>query len=147
MQLCQKNTDILTGGRGQWPAQTKPFPQSNSSVYAFYNDAPPVLDYIHGYGHTKGTAWHRHMSSRTNSKIAISIRKFTSGQMCTESTPLLSVFACKTHPPPAVTQCPPLPIILRERLRLPFVWQTQLWSVAAYRWVTSYQPTRLDLFR
>lgn len=32
--------------------QTKPFPQSNSSVYAFYNDAPPVLDYIQGYGHT-----------------------------------------------------------------------------------------------
>lgn len=30
------------------------FPQSNSSVYAFYNDAPPVLDYIQGYGHTKG---------------------------------------------------------------------------------------------
>ncbi|CAG03464.1 unnamed protein product [Tetraodon nigroviridis] len=28
--------------------------QSNSSVYAFYNDAPPVLDYIQGYGHTKG---------------------------------------------------------------------------------------------
>lgn len=34
----------------------KPFAQSNSSVYAFYNDAPPVLDYIRGYGHTKGTA-------------------------------------------------------------------------------------------
>ncbi|KAK2835452.1 hypothetical protein Q5P01_015936 [Channa striata] len=27
---------------------------SNSSVYALYNDAPPVLDYIQGYGHTKG---------------------------------------------------------------------------------------------
>lgn len=31
------------------------FPQSNSSVYALYNDAPPVLDYIKGYGHAKGT--------------------------------------------------------------------------------------------
>ncbi|XP_047442300.1 deoxyribonuclease-2-beta [Mugil cephalus] len=28
--------------------------QSNSSVYGLYNDGPPVLDYIHGYGHTKG---------------------------------------------------------------------------------------------
>ncbi|XP_026179268.1 deoxyribonuclease-2-beta [Mastacembelus armatus] len=28
--------------------------KSNSSVYALYNDAPPVLDYIQGYGHTKG---------------------------------------------------------------------------------------------
>ncbi|KAM9384478.1 deoxyribonuclease-2-beta isoform 3-T3 [Pholidichthys leucotaenia] len=28
--------------------------ESNSSVYAFYNDGPPDLDYIHGYGHTKG---------------------------------------------------------------------------------------------
>ncbi|KAM9384477.1 deoxyribonuclease-2-beta isoform 2-T2 [Pholidichthys leucotaenia] len=27
--------------------------ESNSSVYAFYNDGPPDLDYIHGYGHTK----------------------------------------------------------------------------------------------
>ncbi|XP_054870978.1 deoxyribonuclease-2-beta-like [Amphiprion ocellaris] len=27
---------------------------SNSSVYAFYNDGPPVLDYIKGYGHSKG---------------------------------------------------------------------------------------------
>ncbi|XP_017269048.2 deoxyribonuclease-2-beta [Kryptolebias marmoratus] len=27
---------------------------SNSSVYAFYNDGPPVLTYIQGYGHTKG---------------------------------------------------------------------------------------------
>lgn len=29
--------------------------KSNNSVYALYNDAPPILDYIHGYGHTKGT--------------------------------------------------------------------------------------------
>ncbi|XP_028259114.1 deoxyribonuclease-2-beta-like [Parambassis ranga] len=28
--------------------------QSNSSVYALYNDAPPVLDYMKEYGHTKG---------------------------------------------------------------------------------------------
>nr|XP_046248624.1 deoxyribonuclease-2-beta [Scatophagus argus] len=28
--------------------------KSNSSVYALYNDAPPILDYIRGYGHTKG---------------------------------------------------------------------------------------------
>ncbi|XP_041792093.1 deoxyribonuclease-2-beta [Chelmon rostratus] len=28
--------------------------KSNSSVYALYNDAPPILDYIQGYGHTKG---------------------------------------------------------------------------------------------
>ncbi|XP_056132401.1 deoxyribonuclease-2-beta [Lampris incognitus] len=28
--------------------------KSNSSVYAFYNDAPPNLDYLKGYGHTKG---------------------------------------------------------------------------------------------
>ncbi|KAM4629494.1 deoxyribonuclease-2-beta [Polymixia lowei] len=28
--------------------------KSNSSVYALYNDAPPVLDYIKEYGHTKG---------------------------------------------------------------------------------------------
>ncbi|XP_069550826.1 deoxyribonuclease-2-beta [Brachyistius frenatus] len=28
--------------------------KSISSVYALYNDAPPVLDYIQGYGHTKG---------------------------------------------------------------------------------------------
>lgn len=41
----------------KWQTQTHPFAQSNSSVYAFYNDAPPVLDYIQGYGHTKGTAW------------------------------------------------------------------------------------------
>ncbi|XP_042271932.1 deoxyribonuclease-2-beta-like isoform X1 [Thunnus maccoyii] len=28
--------------------------KSNSSVYALYNDAPPILDYLRGYGHTKG---------------------------------------------------------------------------------------------
>ncbi|XP_050933204.1 deoxyribonuclease-2-beta [Lates calcarifer] len=28
--------------------------KSNSSVYALYNDAPPILDYVQGYGHTKG---------------------------------------------------------------------------------------------
>ncbi|KAL6108031.1 dnase2b [Pungitius sinensis] len=28
--------------------------KSNSSVYALYNDGPPILDYIKGYGHTKG---------------------------------------------------------------------------------------------
>ncbi|XP_020504286.1 deoxyribonuclease-2-beta [Labrus bergylta] len=28
--------------------------ESNSSVYALYNDAPPLTDYIRGYGHTKG---------------------------------------------------------------------------------------------
>ncbi|XP_071777971.2 deoxyribonuclease-2-beta [Centroberyx gerrardi] len=28
--------------------------KSNSLVYALYNDGPPVLDYIRGYGHTKG---------------------------------------------------------------------------------------------
>lgn len=28
--------------------------KSNSSVYALYNDAPPDMDYIKGYGHTKG---------------------------------------------------------------------------------------------
>ncbi|CAJ1060698.1 deoxyribonuclease-2-beta-like [Xyrichtys novacula] len=28
--------------------------ESNSSVYALYNDAPPNMDYIRGYGHTKG---------------------------------------------------------------------------------------------
>ncbi|XP_042368042.1 deoxyribonuclease-2-beta [Plectropomus leopardus] len=28
--------------------------ESNSSVYALYNDAPPILDYKQGYGHTKG---------------------------------------------------------------------------------------------
>lgn len=28
--------------------------KSNSSAYVFYNDAPPVMDYIQGYGHTKG---------------------------------------------------------------------------------------------
>ncbi|XP_076007521.1 deoxyribonuclease-2-beta-like [Genypterus blacodes] len=28
--------------------------QSNSSVYVLYNDAPPDVDYIKGYGHTKG---------------------------------------------------------------------------------------------
>ncbi|XP_051231941.1 deoxyribonuclease-2-beta isoform X2 [Dicentrarchus labrax] len=28
--------------------------KSNSSVYGLYNDAPPILDYIQGYGHTKG---------------------------------------------------------------------------------------------
>ncbi|KAM6921948.1 deoxyribonuclease-2-beta isoform 1-T1 [Xenentodon cancila] len=27
---------------------------SNSSVYAVYNDGPPVLKYVKGYGHTKG---------------------------------------------------------------------------------------------
>ncbi|XP_062419403.1 deoxyribonuclease-2-beta isoform X2 [Pungitius pungitius] len=27
--------------------------KSNSSVYALYNDGPPILDYIKGYGHTK----------------------------------------------------------------------------------------------
>ncbi|XP_030288379.1 deoxyribonuclease-2-beta-like [Sparus aurata] len=27
---------------------------SNSSVYALYNDGPPILDYMQGYGHTKG---------------------------------------------------------------------------------------------
>ncbi|CAG5864414.1 unnamed protein product [Menidia menidia] len=27
---------------------------SNSSVYALYNDGPPVLKYVRGYGHTKG---------------------------------------------------------------------------------------------
>lgn len=35
----------------------KHFLQSNSSVYVLYNDAPPSLDYMHEYGHTKGTAW------------------------------------------------------------------------------------------
>lgn len=35
----------------------KDFLQSNSSVYVLYNDAPPSLDYIHEYGHTKGTVW------------------------------------------------------------------------------------------
>ncbi|KAI3368256.1 hypothetical protein L3Q82_007973 [Scortum barcoo] len=29
--------------------------KSNSSVYALYNDAPPNLDYLQGYGHTKGS--------------------------------------------------------------------------------------------
>uniref|UniRef100_A0A8D2ZJ44 deoxyribonuclease II n=1 Tax=Scophthalmus maximus TaxID=52904 RepID=A0A8D2ZJ44_SCOMX len=28
--------------------------KSNDSAYALYNDAPPVLDYVQGYGHTKG---------------------------------------------------------------------------------------------
>ncbi|XP_010745370.3 deoxyribonuclease-2-beta [Larimichthys crocea] len=28
--------------------------KSNSSVYALYNDAPPILKYLKGYGHTKG---------------------------------------------------------------------------------------------
>ncbi|XP_067086107.1 deoxyribonuclease-2-beta [Osmerus mordax] len=28
--------------------------KSNSSVYTFYNDAPPIMEYIKGYGHTKG---------------------------------------------------------------------------------------------
>ncbi|XP_041647898.1 deoxyribonuclease-2-beta isoform X2 [Cheilinus undulatus] len=28
--------------------------ESNSSVYTLYNDAPPQMDYIQGYGHTKG---------------------------------------------------------------------------------------------
>ncbi|KAL7396339.1 hypothetical protein ABVT39_004511 [Epinephelus coioides] len=28
--------------------------KSNSSVYALYNDGPPILEYIKGYGHTKG---------------------------------------------------------------------------------------------
>ncbi|XP_029939850.1 deoxyribonuclease-2-beta [Salarias fasciatus] len=28
--------------------------KSNSSAYALYNDGPPVLKYIQGYGHTKG---------------------------------------------------------------------------------------------
>ncbi|KAM6938360.1 deoxyribonuclease-2-beta-like isoform 1-T1 [Lycodopsis pacificus] len=28
--------------------------KSNSSVYALYNDGPPILEYIQGYGHTKG---------------------------------------------------------------------------------------------
>ncbi|XP_074524724.1 deoxyribonuclease-2-beta [Halichoeres trimaculatus] len=28
--------------------------ESNSSVYALYNDAPPDMAYMHGYGHTKG---------------------------------------------------------------------------------------------
>lgn len=28
--------------------------KSNSSVYALYNDGPPVMKYIQGYGHTKG---------------------------------------------------------------------------------------------
>ncbi|KAK5907196.1 hypothetical protein CesoFtcFv8_005073 [Champsocephalus esox] len=28
--------------------------KSNSSVYALYNDGPPILDYMKGYGHTKG---------------------------------------------------------------------------------------------
>ncbi|XP_041862339.1 deoxyribonuclease-2-beta isoform X2 [Melanotaenia boesemani] len=27
---------------------------SNSSVYALYNDGPPIVKYIRGYGHTKG---------------------------------------------------------------------------------------------
>eukprot|EP00064_Thunnus_orientalis_P004472 superscaffoldBa00000407_g4484 len=33
--------------------------KSNSSVYALYNDAPPILDYLRGYGHTKDiyTGW------------------------------------------------------------------------------------------
>lgn len=31
------------------------FWQSNTSVYALYNDAPPDLKYIQKYGHTKGT--------------------------------------------------------------------------------------------
>ncbi|KAM9849219.1 deoxyribonuclease-2-beta isoform 2-T2 [Aulostomus maculatus] len=34
--------------------------KSNSSVYAFYNDAPPVLDYIKEYGHTKGVLFFDH---------------------------------------------------------------------------------------
>lgn len=85
--------------------QTKPFIQSNSSVYAFYNDAPPVLDYIQGYGHTKGTAWRLLISllfwsSQTILKAAVSIateQKVTSGQAWTESTCLLLTFACRTH--------------------------------------------------
>lgn len=28
---------------------------SNSTVYAMYNDGPPNMDYVKGYGHTKGT--------------------------------------------------------------------------------------------
>ncbi|XP_070688732.1 deoxyribonuclease-2-beta isoform X2 [Pempheris klunzingeri] len=28
--------------------------KSKGSVYALYNDGPPILDYIQGYGHTKG---------------------------------------------------------------------------------------------
>ena len=36
------------------------FPQSNSSVYALYNDGPPILDYMKGYGHTKGTVHYHH---------------------------------------------------------------------------------------
>lgn len=31
------------------------FWQSNTSVYALYNDGPPDLIYIQKYGHTKGT--------------------------------------------------------------------------------------------
>ncbi|XP_061539634.1 deoxyribonuclease-2-beta [Phycodurus eques] len=33
---------------------SKVIDKSNSSVYALYNDAPPVLKYSKGYGHTKG---------------------------------------------------------------------------------------------
>ncbi|XP_054645060.1 deoxyribonuclease-2-beta isoform X2 [Dunckerocampus dactyliophorus] len=29
--------------------------QSDGSVYVLYNDAPPDLKYVQGYGHTKGT--------------------------------------------------------------------------------------------
>ncbi|XP_058493696.1 deoxyribonuclease-2-beta isoform X2 [Solea solea] len=28
--------------------------KSNNSAYVLYNDAPPILDYVQGYGHTKG---------------------------------------------------------------------------------------------
>lgn len=58
----------------------KAFAQSNSSVYAFYNDAPPVLDYIQGYGHTKGKACLLHNSLLFSSSQTIPKLLYTSPQ-------------------------------------------------------------------
>lgn len=72
--------------------QTNSFVQSNSSVYTFYNDAPPVLDYIKGYGHTKGTAWLLHISLLLSSSQN-NTKRSTVQRAWTESTCLSSTFA------------------------------------------------------
>ncbi|XP_061832125.2 deoxyribonuclease-2-beta isoform X1 [Nerophis lumbriciformis] len=42
------------GAMGNTLSQLYSSYKANSSAYALYNDAPPLLKYDHGYGHTKG---------------------------------------------------------------------------------------------
>lgn len=69
------------------------FWQSNTSVYALYNDAPPDLKYIQKYGHTKGTV----QSAGRNLLLSSYFHLKTFIHYCDHATRLIRFYSQSFH--------------------------------------------------